>query len=266
MPSGDPNQSKDSDRYLRRRRQFERCLTLFGRKPVLEALSHTNVRCERLHLAERNRSDATLSKIEALARKQGAEIQRHSRERLSQISRNRRQDQGVAADISWLGYGSLNEHLESTRSAEISLVVALDRVHNPQNLGMLIRSVTAAGSVAVLLPRQGGCDIGPLVIKASAGALFHSTLLRCETLRDGLLALKNHNFQICSLDANAKDNLLEFSCDGPVAMVLGNESEGVDPRIAKLADQTLKIPMSNGIESLNLAVAAALVAYRLCGR
>jgi 23S rRNA (guanosine2251-2'-O)-methyltransferase len=246
--------------YRQRRRDFDRCLTLFGRKPVLEALEHPAVRCLRLHLATSNRPAPILDRISELAERDGAELHRHDRLALSRISRNGRQDQGVAADIVWDGYCSLDDFLARTPGASAPLV-AVDRVHNPQNLGMLIRAVTAGRAAGLLLPRRGGCRVDGLVIKASAGTVFRARLVLCDSLPEGLDACREAGYEVCVLEADAAESLFDYQPAGPCVMVLGNESEGVSADCRQRADRRLSIPLANGVESLNLAVTGALVAF-----
>src|SRR5690606_14131598 len=113
-----------------------------GRKPVLEALQESTTGIYRLHLASSNKSADILDDIIALAKKKGAEIVFHDRLALSRISKNARQDQGVAADIICAGYRSCEQFLESAPQHNYTLL-ALDGINNPQNLGMIIRSACA---------------------------------------------------------------------------------------------------------------------------
>jgi len=248
----------DSPDYLRRKASFDRCLTVYGRKSVLEALLCPGVRCERLHLADSNQPAEILTRIAALAEAQGAAVRIHTRRALAHISRNAREDQGVAADLHWPGYRTLDGLLAE---APAGTLLAVDGVTNPQNLGMLVRSGTAAGVRGILLPRQGGCDVGPLVIKASAGSVFRAQLLRCATLAEALAQLHGRGWRIAVLDADGSLELFRLQGDVARVFVLGSESAGISPAVAGLADERVSIPMANGVESLNVAVTAALVAY-----
>lgn len=247
--------------YTGRKTEFARCLTVYGRKPVLEALQQPAVTCARLHLARSNRPAAILEEIERLARATGAEIKLHDRLRLSRISRNSREDQGVAADIRWPGYRLLEDACGEAAPAGATLLAA-DGITNPQNLGMLIRSAAAGRCDGIILPRRGGCDISPLVIKASAGALFRAPLLRCEGLPDALSWLRARGWKVAILDAAADKSLFDLLDETPRVFVLGGETAGVSTAVHAIADESLAIPMQNGVESLNVAVSAALVAFR----
>jgi len=256
------NDSGNRQEYLERKARFNRCLTIYGRKPVLEALQQPGVRCERLHLAHSNKSAAILDDIVALANTSGAEIRSHTREELSRISRNAREDQGVAADISWDSYRVLDEATLAGLTQAGAVLIATDGITNPQNLGMLIRSAAAGRCDGILVPRSGGCDISPLVIKASAGAIFRAPILRCDTCEAALTQLQTSGWRVAILDAGSDQSLFSALDDSPRVFVMGGETEGISKRVRDLADERLSVPMANGIESLNVAVTAALVAYR----
>lgn len=250
-----------SERYQQRRSRFGRCLTVYGRKTVLEALQADGVVCERLHLARSNKPAPLLEEIEALARAQGADVVLHERAELARISRHSREDQGVAADVRTPGYRQLAE-LMPLAPATGAALLAVDGVTNPQNLGMLIRSATAGGSAGIVLPRRGGCDICPLVIKASAGTVFRAPLLRCDDLPEALAALRDCGWRISVLDGHARASLFDPLDARARVFVLGGETAGVGAAVRELADESLRIPMANGVESMNVAVTAALVAFR----
>ncbi len=250
----------DSSEYSRRKARYERCLTVYGRKPVLEALQADGVVCERLHLARSNRQADILDEIISLASRHGAEIREHERAALAHISRNAREDQGVAADIRWPGYAPLGDFLARSH-AQTTALLAVDGITNPQNLGMLLRSAAAAG-VAVLLPREGNCDIGSLAIKASAGAVFRASVVRCASLAEALGQLRKQGWRVAVLAADGDTSLFAPLGDGPRVFVLGGETSGAAAQTLATADERIFVPMANGVESLNVAVTAALVAYR----
>ncbi len=252
--------SGDSSGYAEKKKFFAQLLTVYGRKPVLEALTAKGVEIYRLHLAKSNRSATILDQITATARSKGAEIVYHSREALSRISKNKKQDQGVAADVKLRGFEDFEQFMANLpRQFEM---IALDSVNNPQNLGMIIRSVSASPLRGLLLPRQGCAKLDSLVVKASAGALFKARIIRCDALAAALTALRARGADIVSLDLNAQ-MLLSGLADVPKRVfVLGNESQGIGANIKTACNSSVKIPMCNGIESLNVAVAAGLLAFR----
>jgi 23S rRNA (guanosine2251-2'-O)-methyltransferase len=249
--------------FQKRKSFYRQFLTIYGRKPVLEALQHPQVSCFRLHLAQSNKQAPILDEICKLAKAGGGEICYHSKQELSRLSKNSKQDQGVAADIRWDGYQAFQDWLPSLREAGRPLrILALDGIHNPQNLGMIIRSVAASQIDAMLLPDSKGTALSPLSIKASAGAVFHCPILYCDKLASALTELKNEDTEIISLSSHARQSLFDFQPSRHTVFILGNETDGVSADCEQLSDTQLMIPMHNGIESLNVAITAALIAFQ----
>lgn len=251
----------DSDAYKAKKRFFDSLMTVYGRKTVLEALQDSKVDIYRLHLAKSNKSAEILTEIIQLATAKGAEIVYHDRQSLSRISKNAAQDQGVAADLKLSQYQSYEDFLKNPRKDDYRLL-ALDGITNPQNLGMIIRSACAGNIDGILLPLKGNAQIDPLVIKASAGTLFKAPILRCQTLASALDSFKQDGATICALSSHAHYELKDFKSVGASIYVLGNETNGVSREVEALCNEHIKIPMNNGVESLNVAVTAALIAFK----
>ena len=144
-------------------------------------------------------------------------------------------------------------------------MLVLDRVTNPANVGMLLRSATAAGLDGVLLPRRGVPAIDPLVVKASAGVAFRAPVLRASTAAEGCAALRAAGFAVYGLDAGGA-SLLDATLPVRVALVLGNETDGLSAEVRAELDGVLAIPMHGGVESLNVASAGAVAAFELARR
>lgn len=251
----------DTRSYAEKKDFFSRVLTVYGRKPALEALQDPTLQCHALHLADSNRGGGIIAELRSLAGSRHIPVHVHSREQLSRISRNRRQDQGVAVDIVCPGFRPVEEHLRALEDDAPQRLLALDGISNPQNLGMIIRSATAGQVNGILWSRKGNAALGPLVIKASAGTLYRAPLLLCMDLGDTLRLYRQRGVEICTLSATAGLSLFDYRPTGHCIYVLGNETEGVSPAIRSLATAELSIPMANGVESLNVAVTASLVAY-----
>ena len=257
----------NSPDYDKKKAFFAGMLTIYGRKPVLEALADATIPVHCLHLADSNKPGGIIRDLEQLAAQRGIPIKHHSKIALSRISKNSREDQGVAADLRLPHYQRFDDFVATLATRAHTPVhkkiIALDRITNPQNMGMLIRSACAGGIDAILIPENGCAPLSPLVIKASAGTLFKCPIVRCNDLREALLHLRERKFEIGALSSHATDDLFELQNNASRVYVLGNESDGVAPEIMALADLKIRIPMANGVESLNVAVTAALLAY--CG-
>ena len=249
---------QDSKEYLEKKAFFDTVITLYGRNVVTEILEDENIEVHKLHLASSNRDEGVILDIKRMAEKRQIEIKMHSKEQLSRISKNAKQDQGVAIDIIAPNYQK-SDKLEET-VGENFRILALDGVQNPQNLGMIVRSAAAGNIDGILLPTNSSAKISPLVIKASAGTLFKIPIFYCKTLESPLAKL-GESSEIYALSSHAKDDIYTLKEGKRVVFVLGNESEGVSKPVERLCNKSLSIPMQRGVESLNVAVTAALLAF-----
>jgi 23S rRNA (guanosine2251-2'-O)-methyltransferase len=236
-------------------------LTVYGRMPVLEALRDPAVEVERVLLARTARGDS-VDDIVAAARAGGVPLQRVAPEKVTRVSGNGRHDQGVVADVAAPGVTELADWAPPARAA----VLLLDRVTNPANVGMVVRAATAAGLEGVVLPRAGSPDVGPLVVKASAGVAFRAPILQCATAVDGVTWLAGAGFEVVGLRGSAGADLWSAPVPERAAYVLGNETEGVTAAVADLVTAWVSIPLAGGVESLNVATAAAVLAYEVARR
>jgi len=236
-------------------------ITIYGRKPVLEALNQPTIQFFRVHLADSNQASDIIKSIKQRCRQRDIDCRYHDRQSLSRISKNRKQDQGVAADIINPQAQLFADFLRAKIPANCA-IIAIDNVTNPQNLGMIIRSVTAGGIDGLLLPRRGCARLDSLAIKASAGSVFNSNLLFCDDLLSALHAAKAKGFFVYGLSLSNSKAINELEFKHPHILILGNESEGISADVSALCDQLIHIPMSNGIESLNVSVTAGILSFR----
>ncbi|HYH29533.1 MAG TPA: RNA methyltransferase [Pseudonocardia sp.] len=239
-------------------------ITVYGRKPVLEALDDRALRVDKVVLAEGLRGGPVQAILDG-ARRRGVPVQRASAHRVKVLAGNGRHDQGVLADVVAPRMAPVAEFLDGLRPGAPATVLVLDRLTNPANVGMILRTATAAGLDGVLLPRRGLPAIDPLVVKASAGVAFRAPVLRSGTVEEGCAALADAGFALFGLDARGS-SLLEAALPDRVALVLGNETDGLSESVRPLLDGLLAIPMHGGVESLGVASAGAVAAFELSRR
>jgi len=247
--------NNDSLEYKNKKAFFDKIITLYGRNVVIEVLQDKTIDIHKLHMASSNKTDGAINAIISLAKERDIEIAYHDKNALSRISKNAKQDQGVAVDIITQTYKNASE-IEKLLKFRL---IALDGIQNPQNLGMLIRSCAAGDIDGIILPKKSSAKISPLVIKASAGTLFKLPIYFCETLQEILPKLQET--KIYALSSHAKNDIYKLMPSKKSIFVLGNESEGVSPDVLKLCNESLSIPMKRGVESLNVAVTASLIAF-----
>ena len=247
---------QDSQEYKQKKAFFEKIITLYGRNVVVEMLQDHSIEIHKLHMANSNKPDGAIKQILRLAKERNIEITHHDKNSLSRISKNAKQDQGVAIDIFSKTYRNAAEltKLDSFR------LIALDGIHNPQNLGMIIRSCAAGNVDGIILPKKNSAKISPLVVKASAGTLFKLPIYFCDKLEDILKDM--HDTDIYALSLDATKSIYSVKEEKKSVYVLGNESEGVSKEVAALCNKKLIIPMQRDVESLNVAITAALIAFK----
>jgi len=247
--------AEDSQEYKDKKAFFEKIITLYGRNVVVEVLQDSSVEVHKLHMASSNKPDGAIKTILALAKTRNIEITHHEKNALSRISKNAKQDQGVAIDIIAKSYQNAAE----LKNLAAFRLIALDGIQNPQNLGMIIRSCAAGNVDGIILPKKSSAKISPLVIKASAGTLFKLPIYFCNSLEDILPELKDT--KIYALSSHAKSDIYDVKRSDKSIFVLGNESDGVSKEVEKLCNDSMSIPMQRGVESLNVAVTASLIAF-----
>ncbi len=247
----------DSKEYKEKKSRFSKILTIYGRNPVYEALLDDSITINKLHLATSNQKSKIIEDITTQAKAREIEIVYWDKLSLSRISKNAKQDQGVALDIFMKDFIAIEDILKNPTYS----IIAIDSVTNPQNLGMIIRSACAGNIDALILPKKGAASISPLVIKASAGALFKMPIIYTDNLHDAIIKLKSNGAKIYSLSLSGKKNYKEVGKRSKHLFILGNESRGVSKEIESLCDEAIIIPMNRGVESLNVAVAASLLAF-----
>ena len=240
----------------------DRFVTVYGRKPVLEVLGDDDLEVDKVILADTARG-AAASEILDAARARGVLVQRASAHRVKVLAGNGKQDQGVLADVIAPRMRVLGEAL---RERAPRTVLLLDGITTPANVGMILRTATAAGIGGIVLPRRGVAGIDPLVIKASAGVAFRAPVLRVATAIEAATTLHQSGYRLFGLAGDARRSVFEAEVPRRAAFVLGGETAGVSEEVGALIDEWVAIPMAGEVESLNVASAAAVVCFELLRR
>lgn len=230
---------------------------IYGRNGVLEALRDRG-RVNRVYLA-RDAKVASRDELLNAARSAGVAFEFIPLAKLNAIT-GTSEHQGCAAAVSPVAYVPLEEIVAALDVK--ALILVLDQVQHPRNVGMLLRAAAAAGASAVLLPQRGGAMVDQEIIRASAGAVWHIPLVACANLGQSLRELKEAGFWVYGLAASGAHDVFEMQWPARTVLVVGNESKGMRPGTAKLCDDLLSIPLARGIESLNVAVAAGIAMYQ----
>jgi 23S rRNA (guanosine2251-2'-O)-methyltransferase len=165
--------------------------------------------------------------------------------------------QGVVAEVDPYPYADPGSLLD----ADDALVVALDQVQDPHNLGAVCRAAEVAGAAAVVIPERRAASVTPAVCKASAGAVEHLSVARVRNLADWLAEAKAREAWVYGASAGAERRYTDVDWAGRAVLVLGSEGSGLRPRVADACDELISIPVAGHIESLNASVAAAVILF-----
>jgi 23S rRNA (guanosine2251-2'-O)-methyltransferase len=225
---------------------------LSGIHPIAEAL-RSNHPLERLLIAQ-GAGGPRVQEIIDLARRANVPVRfepRHALDRLAGTSAH----QGVVA------MGAAKKYADLDSAASSSLVVVLDGVEDPHNLGAIIRTAHAAGAGAVIIPERRATGITDVVAKAAAGALEHLAVVRVTNINRTLEDLKERGHWIYGLDERGTEDYTKVDYAAPTVLVLGGEGKGLHEQVRKHCDLLVRIPMAGKISSLNVSVAAGVVLF-----
>jgi 23S rRNA (guanosine2251-2'-O)-methyltransferase len=233
---------------------------IYGISPVEEALKSRRRVILKLLLADGARA-ARIEAIESLARKAGVRLERREKRHLDQLTKNATH-QGVVALIS---QDPLNQYVDAEDIlASLSnppLVVLLDGVEDPHNLGAILRTCECAGVDGVFLPEHRSAPINETVAKTSAGAVEYVKVARVTNLVPLIEELKSQGFWVVGVEAGASTVYTGFDLTVPLALVLGSEGKGLRRLVRERVDVIVSIEMKGKVNSLNVSVAAGIVIF-----
>jgi len=236
---------------------------LYGLHPVSEALKAGRRRFDHV-LVARERRDSRLESLIVQCRQARIRVLEQPREQLT-LAAKTTGHQGVVAFVRPQEFLTLEDLFAPAPSASnpsaARLVLALDGVEDPQNLGALLRVADGAGVDGVLLTERRSAPLSPAAVKASAGAAEHLRIARVVNLVRALEDLKRRNLWIAGLDERGPVNYDRFDFTGDLVIVLGSEGAGLHDLVRRTCDHLLRIPMAGGVSSLNVSAAGAVVLY-----
>jgi 23S rRNA (guanosine2251-2'-O)-methyltransferase len=234
---------------------------VYGMNPVRELLRGGGEGVAELWLAEAGTRGAAFAELERLGRERGAKVRSAPRAKLERLSGTDRH-QGVVAVVADYRYAELEAILDRARGGP-ALLVVLDGIEDPQNLGAVIRSAHALGAHGVMIPKDRAAGITPAAAKASAGAVERCPVARVTNVAQTVEALKAEGIWSVALAADAQRPLGSLDLTGPTALVLGSEGEGLRPLVRKTCDLVASIPMAGELDSLSVSASAAIALYEV---
>lgn len=233
---------------------------VMGRNAIFEVLKSSPERIVEVYTSQRDKTD----ELFAALLKQKITIREMTKHELSQLVQSE-SHQSYVAKVKGKQELSLSGFLQETQEKETSLVVVLDSIFDPQNLGAIIRACECFGVDLIIFSKNRGSDITPVTTKTSAGATELVSILKVSNLVETVKALQKEGFW--AVAAENKENaqsLYDFEFPEKTVLILGSEGKGIQPLLSKKCDFYISIPMLGRIDSLNVSQAAAVIlsAYR----
>jgi 23S rRNA (guanosine2251-2'-O)-methyltransferase len=230
---------------------------IYGVHAVFEALVSERQPIERIHIA-REAQSGKVKEILNLARERGVPVRKEDRVVLDRMARGE-VHQGIIAVSGEVGYADF----EVLFKGDKPLIVVLDGVEDPHNLGAVIRTAEACGASGIVVPERHSAPLTATVVKASAGASAHLPVVRVKNLVNAIDEMKGRGVWVVGVDTAGTKDWTGFDYGGSVALVLGGEHRGLRRLVREHCDALVRLPMLGKIASLNISVAAGVVLYEV---
>jgi 23S rRNA (guanosine2251-2'-O)-methyltransferase len=232
---------------------------LYGIHPVQEALKAGRRKFYEIYLARDNPA-GRLENILKITEDRNISVSQLKPKQLSGLTKTS-EHQGIGAKVSIYPVEGLNQVLDRQISGECSLILILDQVVDPRNLGALIRTALAVGVQGVIIPKDRSAPPSPVASKASAGAMEHLHLIKVPNLVGAIKQIKATGIWVAGLDRSASKSVFENDLTDPLAIVIGAEEKGLRPLVKAACDFLISIPQLGPVDSLNASVAGAVAMY-----
>ena len=233
---------------------------IIGRKPVLEALN-SDEEIEQVYILFGQQGNI-INAIRVVAKKRGKKCNQIPLERFK-IFTTDKNTQGVIALKQDFNFFSLDEILSTAKKTPLPLILILDEIQDPHNVGAILRSAECSGVNGVILTKHHSATITSTVTKTSAGASEHLKICQVNNLSQTIDELKEKGFWIVGSSLENAKNYTEVDYKIPIALIVGNEEKGIRKLTASKCDFLVKIPMSGKIQSLNVSVATGILLFEI---
>ncbi len=233
---------------------------IYGRNPVKELIA-SNKTVNKIYI-QKGLKELMDIKKDAIAKK--IVVVDSDKNKLDKLSENK-PHQGIVASYTEYRYYDVEEILDYAKfKNEDPLVVILDKIEDPQNLGAIIRTAECMGVHGIVIAKRNACAVTDTVEKVAAGACSYVKVARVTNISETIKKLKNNGLWIYGLDMEGKQNVYDFDLTGSIGIVIGSEGQGISRLVKENCDEVLKIPMIGKINSLNASVSAAITIYEVC--
>jgi 23S rRNA (guanosine2251-2'-O)-methyltransferase len=233
---------------------------IIGRKPVLEALN-SNSSLSQIYILYGQKGNI-IDAIITASKKKGIKVNQISLEKFRKITSNKNA-QGVVAIRAEQKLFSLDEVIQEAKLRKYPVILILDTIQDPHNVGAIIRTAECCGIKSIITTTHNSSPINQTVIKTSAGAFEYVKICQVNNLANTIDELKKQGFWIIGSQLKDSKNFLELDYKFPLALIVGNEEKGIRKLTAEKCDYLISIPMFGKIQSLNVSVATGIILYEI---
>lgn len=232
---------------------------LFGRNAVLEAIKSGNRTINKI-LISKTAHGSAISEIVKLAKQRGILVNSVPPEKLDKFEQEN--TQGVVAEVSSTDYVEIEDLINIVKNKKNGLLVLLDSIEDPHNLGAIIRNAVCFGADGIIIPKWRSATINETVERTSAGAIEYIKIAKVNNTSQTILKLKDSGFWILGAE-NGNDKITDIKIPFPAVLVMGSEGFGIHQKIKEKCDFIITIPQKNTISSLNVSCASAVILYEI---
>jgi len=232
---------------------------IFGRNAVLEAIKSGNRTINKI-LISKTAHGSSISEIVKLAKMKGIVINNVPPEKLDKFEQEN--TQGVVAEVSSINYVELEDLIDTVKNKQNGLLLLLDSIEDPHNLGAIIRNAVCFGVDGVIIPKWRSATVNETVERTSAGAIEHIKIARVTNSSQAILKLKDNGFWVLGAE-NGNNSITDTKIPFPAVLIMGSEGFGIHQKIKEKCDFVITIPQKNTISSLNVSCASAVILYEI---
>lgn len=241
-------------------------MLIIGINPVLETLDFDPARIEKIMLME-GITNSRIQKISEIAKRKNIPVERKSKAHFESIidkkDKSEGISQGVIAEAKEFEYHELRNILEDVKDKKNAMIIVLDEIQDPHNLGAILRTCAAANVNGVVISEKNSAKVNHTVLKASAGTINFLKISLSGNIYKAIEMIKESEFFVFGTTLKESTNMYELKFNDRCALVFGSEGRGIRTNIIRLCDEMVKIPIPGRAESLNVSVSAGIVLYEV---
>ncbi len=242
-------------------------MLVIGKNPILEILNSKPQDFNKIILLKKVKPEGKLKEIVNAAKEKNIKLLflNHFDFQKFFDSKNKEEGitQGVIGFIKDYDYVNLRDMVEVNKKIVNPLILILDSITDPHNLGAIIRSAACLGADGIVIPRHNSAEVNHTAIKSSSGAVSHIAIAKETNLTNSILYLKNNGYWIAGADLRAAKTIFETDLKMPLALIIGSEGSGIRKNLRDSCDFLLRIPMTGKMDSLNVSVSAGVLLYEI---